>query len=472
MEKSSIIRIYRSLDKSEQREAGKWLASPAHNQRQDVVKLHQYLIGGNHLNSITALEKKRIWRKLFGKTTYDDAKLRQTIHFATKAIEEWLAYREWKEDSVKTRLALASQLRRRKLAKPLERTLKQVEKQQESSPLRNEHFFRNEFLLQLEHYTNRGIQQRSQKDVRLQAVADALDNAYLIEKLKLCCNMLFHQRVSKAPYDIGLLDPILEHVGSLDLEEIPALAIYYYVIMAIKSSQGSEEDGSYFAKLRTTAREYGHLLPLAEQREFYLMAINLCIPRMNAGMKAFTREAFEWYRLGMENGVLIENDQLSRYSFINVAFVAIKLQELDWTDHFIEDYQQYVGLKYRELAANIVRIRLNYVRKEYAKAMRLLSITDPKDQVLSLICKYTQLKIYYELKEYDVLESLMDSISAYLRRKEIVAHQKKNGQNIIRLLRALLRLNDFDREKKTALRNEITQTQPLSEREWFLEMLS
>ncbi|PHI21380.1 hypothetical protein CEQ90_03000 [Lewinellaceae bacterium SD302] len=471
MEKTSIVGIYRSLDKSEQREAGKWLASPAHNQRKDVVDLHNYLVAGNHLTSTSALAKKRVWRKLFGKTPYDDAKLRQIIHFITRAIEEWLAYREWRDDKVKTRLSLAGQLRRRKLGKPLERTLRQVEKQQQGYPHRNEHFFRNEYLLQLEHYTNRGIQQRGQKDVRLQAVADALDNAYLIEKLRLSCNMLFHQRVSKTPYDIGLLQPIVDHVGELELDKIPALAIYYYVIMAIKGSRNTEEDGSYFSKLRTTAREHGHLLPLTEQREFYLMAINLCIPRMNAGNEAFTREAFEWYRLGMENGVLIENDNLSRYTFINVAFVAIKLEELEWTDHFIEDYQQYVGVKYRELAANIVRIRLNYVRKNYGEAMHLLAVTDPKDQVLSLICKYTQLKIYYELEEYDVLESLMDSIGAQLRRKEIVAHQKKNGQNIIRLLRALLRLNDYNKEKKEALKQEVLATQPLSEREWFLGVL-
>lgn len=470
MEKSSIVSIYRSLDKSEQRELGKWVHSPVHNHRQDVMDLHHYLLAGNHLQSASALTKKRVWRKLFGKEAYDDARIRQTIHFATKVTEEWLAYREWQRDKVKKRLALAGQFRRRKLRKPLSKALKQLEKQQLDYAYRNEHFFRNEYLLQLEHYTNRGKQQRTQKDVKLQAVAAALDKAYLIEKLRLCCNMLFHQRVSKTPYDIEMLEPILAHVKQLDLEATPALAIYYYVIQTIRTTD-DDEQGDYFSSLRTVIRTHGHLLPRQEQHDVYIMAINLCIPKLNAGIRFYLREAFEWWKLGFENGVLIENKQLSRYSFLNAAFIALNLGELDWTEDFIDNYQQYLSEEHREQAAGFARARLYYTKRDYAATMRLLAQMDFKDHVHNLISKYILLKIYYEEEEFDALESLLDSLSAYLRRKEIVEGQKVNGKNIIRLTRGLLRLNPYDKEKRKALKAEIENTNPLTERKWFLEMI-
>ena len=118
MEKSSLIAIYRSLDKKEARELGKWIDSPVHNQRQDVKDLHNYLTGSNRLDRPAALEKERVWRKLFPKERFDDAKMRQVLHFLLKVVEEWMAYAHWKENSVAQRFSLAKQYRKRNLDRP------------------------------------------------------------------------------------------------------------------------------------------------------------------------------------------------------------------------------------------------------------------------------------------------------------------------------------------------------------------
>ena len=47
MEKSLLILILRSCTKKEFRELRKWLDSPMHNQRQDVVNLFNYLLEDN-----------------------------------------------------------------------------------------------------------------------------------------------------------------------------------------------------------------------------------------------------------------------------------------------------------------------------------------------------------------------------------------------------------------------------------------
>ena len=44
MQKSVLTEIVRALDKKEIRELNKWLQSPAHNQRQDVVRLFEFLL--------------------------------------------------------------------------------------------------------------------------------------------------------------------------------------------------------------------------------------------------------------------------------------------------------------------------------------------------------------------------------------------------------------------------------------------
>jgi hypothetical protein len=43
MQKSNLINIFKTFSKKELRDFKKWLQSPLHNQREDVLKLFNYL---------------------------------------------------------------------------------------------------------------------------------------------------------------------------------------------------------------------------------------------------------------------------------------------------------------------------------------------------------------------------------------------------------------------------------------------
>ena len=49
MENSQLIFILKTFDKKEIREIRKWIQSPAHNQREDVTDLYEYLTDGERL---------------------------------------------------------------------------------------------------------------------------------------------------------------------------------------------------------------------------------------------------------------------------------------------------------------------------------------------------------------------------------------------------------------------------------------
>jgi hypothetical protein len=202
-----------------------------------------------------------------------------------------------------------------------------------------------------------------------------------------------------------------------------------------------------------------------------LMAINLCIPKLNSGQEEYVREAFEWYRQGFDSGILLEFNSMTRYTYINVAFIAIRLEELEWVENFLHDHKSYVDSNYREQVFGLAMVRLNYTKKDYTSAMRVLAQSDFEDPVYNLLSKYMQLKMYYEEDEFDALESLLDSLAAHLRRKDIVESQKVNGKNIVRFTRALLRMGAYDRKKVEELKKEIAATRPLTEKQWLLEMI-
>ena len=64
MQKSVLVEIVRSFSKKEMRDIHKWLQSPAHKQRQDVIKLFDYL--DKHFSDAEEmLEKERAWKYVF-----------------------------------------------------------------------------------------------------------------------------------------------------------------------------------------------------------------------------------------------------------------------------------------------------------------------------------------------------------------------------------------------------------------------
>ena len=116
MQKSVLTEIVRSLDKKEIRELNKWLLSPAHNQRQDVVKLFDFLVK-NLPNGDEGAEKAKAWKAVFPNQPYDDAYMRQVMYFLLKAIEEYLVFADVSADKIQYQLLLSRTYRERKLEK-------------------------------------------------------------------------------------------------------------------------------------------------------------------------------------------------------------------------------------------------------------------------------------------------------------------------------------------------------------------
>lgn len=467
MTNSHLILVLRTLSKREVREFRKWLQSPMHNQREDVVQLFEYLMSGRHLQEDKFLQKERVFARIFPKTAYDDAQIRQTMHFLLKGLEAYLIYQELQSDEVRSSMALASVYRKRKIDRAFQKAIKVVEAQQENAPYRNEQYLRNEYLLEIEKYKFQEGKKRT-TEMNLQEVSDALDTTFIADKLRQTCLMLAHQAVYKAQYKVGLLNEVVSYIKKEHIQNIPAIAPYYYIYKAITD----ESSKQYFENLRQEIQRHKDAFPQSELRDIYLMAINYCIRQANnLNDSEFTREAYQLYRQGLENKILLENGVVSPFTFRNAVGAALRLKEYDWAEAFIHEYKDALPTNYRESFFLHSLARLNFEKGDYDSAMTLLSKTDFDDTLINLNAKSMLLKIYYELDEFDALESLLESMRAYIKRKQLMGAYKANYQNFIRLTRKLVRVNPYEQEETLKLKAEIESASPLTEKDWLLQQI-
>jgi hypothetical protein len=467
MKKSRLIEILRTCTKKELRDLKKWVQSPAHNLREDVIWLYDYLLEDDHLWKDEFVAKAIAYARVYPNEPYDDAKMRQVMHFLIKTMEDFLIYQEVSQDEVESRMVLSKVLRKKRIDKLFEKNLKYIKEVQERQPYRNDQFFRNQYLRLQEEYVFLSTQTRT-GPMNLQEVSNAHDVNYIIDKLRHSCYMLSHQKVYKADYDYGLIQQVIDYVdNNVHLLDTPAIAVYYYGYKTTTERDNEEN----FLSLKNEIFNNGHFFPHEELLTLYLMAINYCIGQTNAGLNQYRRESFELYKEGFEKKVLIQDGQISRFAFQNAITLGLYVKEYEWVENYIHQFKTYLDEKYRNDFVLSGLAKLHYERKEYDAAMKICSQTDFEDILMNLTSRTIMMKIYFEQNETDALDSYLESFRNYVVRKKVLGYHKSNYKNIISLTKKLFKVNPYNKKDKDKLRKEIEVLNPLTEREWLLEQL-
>lgn len=468
MKNSYLIHVLESFSKKEIKEFKKWLSSPAHNQREDVEDLFSYLIASNHLKEEKYLQKERIFKKVFPKESFDDAKLRQTIHFLTKAMEEFLVFNKWRSDELKFNLALSSIYRNRNLEKAFQKTIKATETKKEASKIKNADYFWNEFQFQSELYTFTISRGRRQKTLNFQEISNALDISYIANKMKYLCVMMSQRAVVKTDYNIDFVDEVISQIESKELYKIPTVGIYYYVYKAITVP----EHTAYYDHLKFHITNNHELFPTQELNYIVRLAINYCTARMNEGKTAFRREAFELQKMWIDKGLFKAENVMHPHVFRNIVVSGCIQKEFNWVNNLIENYKDFLPPAQKEKVAHFCKAIYFFIKGDYEDAQDLLLQFDYDDNLLTAQAKSMLIRLYYEQDEFDLLEAQLESTRTYLHRKKIMGYRREQWMNLIRLTKKLIKINPYNVDHKKKLEGEILNAKPFPEQKWLLSRLA
>ena len=467
MKASSNYKLYNTLRKLSQKEVKqikKLLKSPFFVLRDDVGRLFDYL-------SIFVLKdkpfpaKEQVFDKVYLDRAFNYTLLRGTMSDLFVLIEEYFLISKQRSNTFQTRHLLAEIYRQRDLSKCYSGVVKKTGELLEKYPQRNEFYYRQLLDYQKEEMEFLIANQRT-KNFNLEDISSTIDILYLVQKLKHTCTQFSHQQVYNADYDFGLLPHLLAPIEQEKYLSIPAIGIYYYCYRFLTETEGDE----YFLKFKEILFKDKKDFDQYEVKGLHLHAINFCIRQLNKGRKQFSKEILDLYKDGLEGGYLLENGQLSQFSYNNIVAAGTRLEEFDWSENFINTYADYLDSEHREQTINFNYARLEYSRKNYDKAMIHLQNSEYKEVLNTLIAKTILARIYYEQGKIDALFSHLDSFQVYVRRKEVSEFYRTNYLNNIRFVKKLVALTR-DKKQIEALRVEIQNEKVLFEKPWLLEKL-
>jgi hypothetical protein len=116
---------------------------------------------------------------------------------------------------------------------------------------------------------------------------------------------------------------------------------------------------------------------------------------------------------------------------------------------------------------------LYFYQKNYDKALDFLRDVEYENTTYNLNAKTMLLAIYYETEEDIALDSLFDSITAYLNRhKELPVTAQQAFRNLVSFTRRLTRLLPGDQKALNQLKNDLAEKKYVASRPWLEEKIA
>lgn len=474
MHNSKFIQLLKTLHTRERTKFKNYVHSPFFNKHKGVIALLDYTLQFSPPYQEAELSKTIIFQELFPTAQWDEDKMNNLISDLLQLLYDFLAQTVYQSDKILQKQFLLDVLSKKEEWQHVNRTARRLKQLQQKTPIRNHQFFQqaSQFHEKLDRYELLIGKRKFNEHLQLQS--NYLDTAYLMNKLRLACDMESRNTVIKAGYDCHFLEDILNFYKNnrYALQEIPVLQVYYKTLLMLKNRQ----ENTHYQDLKQLLLKYTKHFPADELLVLYNYILNYGIQKINSGQSHFYHEILEVYKVLLEQKMLLLNGYLTQWAFKNITTVGIRLKEFAWTKQFIENYQNYLLPQEKANAVAYNLAAFYYAKQEYSKALQQLQDVEFTDTSYHLGAKIIQVKSYFELNETEAFYSLLEAFRTYIRRnREISDYRKKANANFLKLSKWMYQLKIIKATKKKSIfqkrwkeiKERLETTEPLANKDWL-----
>ena len=474
-----LISFLSALSARDRLQFERFLSSPYFNESETLLLLFRYLNG--HLDDSRRhvlqrdkqLEKKVVWKSLYGKAPYKDGTLRricsELLQLAYRFIYINTCASKEKEEVLKA-LKTVVEPHQDKHFRGLSRKFNTL--QQNAERPEQDHYRQ---LYDYHLACHQQLEARAEKQTDFSHLEQAdyyLNCSYYLHKLRHYCDALGYGLFSAQKPDIRLPGHLFQEMeqGSY-AEKEPWLRAYLLVARLFEAEDGEE----LFHQLKSAFFEHiVQQVPEPDANALCIHLSNYCIiKKINAGEARFFNELFDVYRQAIEAGLLMKNGVLSYQDYKNIITVGLHIKELDWVEYFIQNYTEKLPEEHQRNALTYNLAKVYFHQEKYDEVIAQLREVEYESIVYTLGSKLLLLLTYFEMGEFLALDSLLDSFRIYLRRnREIARDVKEQYVNVIRFTRRLSRVDPGDDKALDKIEQQVQACDALASRQWLQEKIT
>ena len=300
-----------------------------------------------------------------------------------------------------------------------------------------------------------------QFDQNITSLVTSLDKYYYLHRLSSACVILDRKAIFEG--DSTPLPPEwFSYLKTHNLFEDPLIETYYVLWEMLNYP----EEEKHFEKFLLQLNHSELANDLSSLRSLYMAAVNYSLRKLRQGEKEYREIALQLYTEAIEKKILLENGELSPWSFGNVVKLATQLHRYDWAIEFIETKAKLLSDTFRKDALHFNLAEINYVTKDFEAAQDHLLKVTYSDLNYYLGARILLAKIYYELNDEEPLLSLISAFTIFLKRnKDLSPNIKDSCLGFCDVLYQLIRKHA---KHFATLESKIKESPFLAERDWLM----
>ena len=484
MHNSKLILLLKSLTKKEFNQLDKFLRSPFLNSNKQVIRLYNYFNENQHFPEFKSdqLSKQQVDHKLFSQPnndyTFDPKRIRDLMSNFSVLVEEFLIVLESldKQTMTKEQLLLKS-LSKRNLYKTFKSKTKSDLLKLEKRTVKDDEYYKQLFDLNFQYFFHPDTLKQKPASEEINAVLKSLDQYYVLNKLKISCELLSRQDIFSEEYNTDFFEEMI-HIAKNQCSNNNQLFLIYSGLVKLFSS-GFNSDS--YQKIKSLYFDNLEVISEKEQRIILHYLINIISSAINKN-KGNTSEIFSLYQQGLKNKILIHNNRLTPATYSNIAILGSKLKEFKWTLKFIADYEQYLAPEVMNETKSMSLAYWYFNKSDFDKALSLIiDFKMPSDlfniRSKALLVRTLMEKFLTDSDYYNLLDSKTEALRKQVERSEIISKRKKEAYN--NFLKYTRRITTISRNqpkniqtKLDKLFNEIQIMNTLVAKDWLLEKVN
>lgn len=446
----------------------KFLKSPYFNQSKTLTELCAVLIALSAKGE-EGFIKEKVWAKVFPGKPFNDINFRKACSDLLELMETFMASEIYFSDNNRLLLDKIEFVTRQKIEPLYRNVISENERLLIDKNYLTQTDYYHAYQFEKKYHKLMNFDVKMNQKLNIEKISDNLDVFYLIDKLKIQCNAQVQKLISAVEYDLNNAGAVLRLCNKFEFSKYPELGIYYYSYFTLTDGDNLE----HYYKLKVILEDNAQSIPQLEGIEIFDTALNYCIGRVNKGNKDFLHEYFELFLKAIQQKVFVVNGELATWRFNNIVVVGLRLGKLDWADQFVEKNKDLLS---ENIRANIVKFnlaRINLYKKDYEKVLDHVRDVEYEDIIINLTSKIMTSIAYYELDEYETLDSFIEAFRTFInRQKDIQTGLKQSHLLFLGFERKLMRTSPGDKKNIEKLREDIIAAKPNPvNKEWLLEKL-
>lgn len=474
-QQSKIVKYISEISAKDRERFYQFASSPYFNQHDKTKELLEIVL--EYIEKPNGqLDRAQLYKRLFPGEEYDEQQLHNTLSYLKKLYNRFLAYQYIDSQPLREQLFTLEAAFEANQFDLLTNRAKQLEKTMEKYPFHDgDYHFVNYRYNSLLGYYSSGYIDRS-KSESFQKMLYHLDRYYIVEKLRNCCHLTANMMFFNTSYEFVFLEELLHYIQQNleSFEDDTSIILYYTILMTMRDANNP----AHYERLKDILTKKMDRITADEGYDLYNFASNYCISQIKAGNTPYQRELFMLYQRGLKAELMLTNGLISEWDYKNIITLGCSLKEFAWTEQFIEDYKDKLLASRRENAYNYNLANFYYNKKLYDKALEVLRDVQFTDVTYHLNTTFLQLRIYYDLRDTEAFQGLIETFRIYvIRNRKMTTVEKKSYTNLLRLAKSLaaikFNVSTFSRksldDKVAALRKKIETTENVINKQWLLE---